>query len=397
MYQNHAQFRLQNGGLIMCGKKNTYIVILSVAVTLCVSLLICFILSFVYAKEQYGILSAITEQLVAEYPADEQRIVEIIKNSRHGDASNILMEYGFKTMDFIAPYAGVSVVTAVLFVIVFMLLLIVINHLIKSSYQKRIHELTQYLEQIDSGDDVEILFKKEDSFSLLQDEIYKTVTEMKAAKDKAVNERKEYADSLANIAHQIKTPVTAISLTAQTENNKGLKKQTDRLSRLVDSLLYISKIDAGVLNLKQDTVDVYTMLELSVETVEHIIHRKNITVKLPNHSEVHFIGDLDWSVEAFSNIIKNCAEHTLQNGTLELEYQANPLYTEITVKDDGHGFDKMDIKNIFKRFYQGKDSSNGIGIGLSIAKSIIEMQNGFITAENDKTGGARFNIRFYRH
>ncbi len=381
----------------MCGKKNTYIVILSVAVTLCVSLLICFILSFVYAKEQYGILSAITEQLVAEYPADEQRIVEIIKNSRHGDASNILMEYGFKTMDFIAPYAGVSVVTAVLFVIVFMLLLIVINHLIKSSYQKRIHELTQYLEQIDSGDDVEILFKKEDSFSLLQDEIYKTVTEMKAAKDKAVNERKEYADSLANIAHQIKTPVTAISLTAQTENNKGLKKQTDRLSRLVDSLLYISKIDAGVLNLKQDTVDVYTMLELSVETVEHIIHRKNITVKLPNHSEVHFIGDLDWSVEAFSNIIKNCAEHTLQNGTLELEYQANPLYTEITVKDDGHGFDKMDIKNIFKRFYQGKDSSNGIGIGLSIAKSIIEMQNGFITAENDKTGGARFNIRFYRH
>lgn len=156
----------------MCGKKNTYIVILSVAVTLCVSLLICFILSFVYAKEQYGMLSAITEQLVAEYPADEQHIVEIIKNSRHGDASNILMEYGFKTMDFIAPYAGVSVVTAVLFVIVFMLLLIVINHLIKSSYQKRIHELTQYLEQINSGDDVEILFKKEDSFSLLQDEIY---------------------------------------------------------------------------------------------------------------------------------------------------------------------------------------------------------------------------------
>ena len=103
----------------MCGKKNTYIVILSVAVTLCVSLLICFILSFVYAKEQYGILSAITEQLVAEYPADEQHIVEIIKNSRHGDASNILMEYGFKTMDFITPYAGVSAASAVLFVVVF--------------------------------------------------------------------------------------------------------------------------------------------------------------------------------------------------------------------------------------------------------------------------------------
>lgn len=288
----------------MCGKKNTYTVILSVAVTLCVSLLICFILSYVYAKEQYGILSAVTEQLVAEYPADEQHIVEIIKNSRHGDASNVLAEYGFETIDFITPYAGVSVVTAVLFVIVFIILLIGINHLIKSSYKKRINELTKYLEQINSGDDVGILLKKEDSFSLLQDEIYKTVTEMKTAKDKAVNERKEYADSLANIAHQIKTPVTAISLTAQTENNENLKKQADRLSRLVDSLLYISKIDAGVLNLKQDTVDVYTMLELSVETVEHIIHRKNITVKLPNHSEVNFNGDLDWSVEAFSISLK---------------------------------------------------------------------------------------------
>lgn len=342
-------------------------------------------------------LSAVTEQLVTEYPADEQHIVEIIKNSRHGDSSTVLAEYGFETIDFITPYAGVSAASAVLFVVVFMILLIGINHLIKSSYKKRIHELTQYLEQINSGDDVAILLKKEDSFSLLQDEMYKTVTEMKTAKDKAVNERKEYADSLANIAHQIKTPVTAISLTAQAEKNAGLKKQTDRLSRLVDSLLYISKIDAGVLNLKQDSVDVYTMLELSVETVEHIIHRKNITVKLPNHSEVNFNGDLDWSVEAFSNIIKNCAEHTPQNGTLEFEYQANPLYTEITVKDDGHGFDRRDIKNIFKRFYQGKDSSNGIGIGLSIAKSIIEMQNGFITAENDKKGGARFNIRFYRH
>ena len=144
----------------MCGKKNTYTVILSVAVTLCVSLLICFILSYVYAKEQYGILSAVTEQLVAEYPADEQHIVEIIKNSRHGDASNVLAEYGFETIDFITPYAGVSVVTAVLFVIVFIILLIGINHLIKSSYKKRINELTKYLEQINSGDDVGILLKR---------------------------------------------------------------------------------------------------------------------------------------------------------------------------------------------------------------------------------------------
>lgn len=361
-------------------------------------LLISTILSFVYARKQYEISSAITEELIKEYPDSEQKIIEIIKNNYLDEKNDeILKSYGFDVGSFMQPYIIISIVSIIICIFVFIILIIEIIKLVNEKNKKRICEITKYLEQINSGNDIAILLKKEDNFSILQDEIYKTVTEMKNEKNKAINEKIEFADSLANIAHQIKTPVTAISLMSQIENNENLKKQANRLDKLVDSLLLISKIDAGVLNLKKEEINVYTVLELSIEAVEELINKKNIEINLPNYKDVTFVGDLDWSTEAFINIIKNCIEHTDKNGKIDFEYKKNPLYTEIIIKDNGKGFDKEDLKNVFKRFYRGKNTSEGIGIGLSIAKSIIEMQNGFITAENSQEGGAMFNIRFYCH
>ncbi|MFR5876296.1 MAG: sensor histidine kinase [Eubacterium sp.] len=372
--------------------------LLIIAIVLCISLLTSVILSFIYANNQYRLTSALAEELIAEYPNSEQKIVEIIKNNRLGNIeNNALVSYGFSTIDFLKPYTITSSITAVACVIIFISLFAGIIYSVNKRNKNRIQELTVYLEQINAGKNVEIFDKKEDMFSTLQDEIYKTVTEMKIAKEKAVSERIEFADSLANIAHQIKTPLTNISLSTQIDNNTTVKKQIDRMSRLVESLLLMSKIDAGVIELKKNEVNVYTLLELSVEELEQIMNQKNINIELPNHADVSFIGDMEWSMEAFINIIKNCVEHTPENGKLIFDYYVNPLYTEITVKDNGTGFDKEDLKNMFKRFYQGKNSLGGIGIGLSIAKSIIEMQNGFITAENTKNGGAQFNIRFYCH
>lgn len=369
-----------------------------ITIVLCISLLTSVILSFVYANNQYLLTSALAEELIAQYPNSDQNIVEIIKSNHLGNAeNNTLTSYGFGISDFLQPYAVTSSITAATCVVIFIALLTGIIYSVNKKNKNRIQELTCYLEQINAGKDVEILDKKEDMFSTLQDEIYKTVTEMKIAKEKAIGERIEFADSLANIAHQIKTPLTNISLSTQLDNNTVIKKQIDRMSRLVESLLLMSKIDAGVIELKQNEVNVYTLLELSVEELEQIMNQKNIRIELPNHADVSFIGDMEWSMEAFINIIKNCVEHTPENGKLIFDYYVNPLYTEITVKDNGTGFDKEDLKNMFKRFYQGKNSLGGIGIGLSIAKSIIEMQNGFITAENAKTGGAQFNIRFYCH
>jgi signal transduction histidine kinase len=271
--------------------------------------------------------------------------------------------------------------------------------------KNRIQALTHYLAAVNSGNYTSILPDVEDEFSCLEDEIYKTITELRTAKENALKEKQNFAESLANIAHQIKTPAASLSVSAQLLKGKldererrKLTRQINQICQLTDALLTISRIDAGVLELKKNPIDVYTLLVLSAEALDDPIKEKNIHVVLPNHPEVSFVGDLDWSVEAFINLIKNSLEHMSDYGMLHFEYAQNPLYTEITIQDNGEGFNGNEIPHLFRRFYQGNPhKGSGTGIGLSISKSIIEMQNGFIQAKNMPQGGACFSIRFYRH
>lgn len=152
------------------------------------------------------------------------------------------------------------------------------------------------------------------------------------------------------------------------------------------------------LQLEKKEVDIFTLLELSAEAVDEIIRARKIRVDIPNHPDITFQGDMEWSTEAFTNLIKNCAEHTPEGGRIIMDYACNPLYTQIMLRDTGTGFVPEELPHVFERFYRGKDAGeNGIGIGLSLAKSLIEMQNGFLTAQNLPEGGACFTVRFYHH
>ena len=376
-------------------KKKLQYTIIIIAIILCISSFIGSLLSIFYAKNQYAIIGSIVEELILENPEDEQKILNIIKTKRFSENSNnILMSYGFEVSDLYNP--NISIALSVIFVVLFVGLILGIIYLINNKNKKRIYELTRYLEEMNMGNNAEI-FNKEDIFTPLENEIYKTVTQMKNERNKAIKDREEFAESLTNIAHQIKTPLTSMSLNSQIEENIKLTKQVDRLNKLVDSLLIMGKMDAGVLNLKKEKVDVYTLIELSMENLERMITEKNIKIELINCNNISFMGDLEWSIEALINILKNCIEHSPQNGKIEIEGISNSLYIEIIIRDNGEGFDKEEIRNIFKRFYRGKSLKKGIGVGLSIAKKIIELQNGFITAENSEKGGAKFNIRFYCH
>lgn len=375
-------------------KKLQYIIII-IAIILCISSFIGSLLSIFYAKNQYAIIGSIVEELILENPEDEQKILNIIKTKRfYENSNNILMSYGFEVSDLYNP--NISIALSVIFGVLFVWIILGIIYLINNKNKKRIYELTRYLEEMNMGNNAEI-FNKEDIFTPLENEIYKTVTQMKNERNKAIKDREEFAESLTNIAHQIKTPLTAMSLNSQIEENIKLTKQVDRLNKLVDSLLIMGKMDAGVLNLKKEKVDIYTLIELSMENLERMITEKNIKIELINCNNISFMGDLEWSIEALINILKNCIEHSHQNGKIEIEGISNSLYIEIIITDNGEGFDKEEIRNIFKRFYRGKSLKKGIGVGLSIAKKIIELQNGFITAENSEKGGAKFNIRFYCH
>lgn len=279
--------------------------------------------------------------------------------------------------------------------------------------RERIVELTDYLEQINVGGAVAVLATKEDAFSHLQDEMYKTVTELYRTREQAVLAKENYADNLANIAHQLKTPVTAAFLALQLLSNSQEKaqkhinqitKQLTRLQHLEEELLTLSRIDAGTLKLEHTQVDIYTVLNLAADNLNDLLSQRNIVVKIPDQGCVTFEGDMEWTMEAIMNLMKNCMEHAPEGSAIHCDYFSNPLYKEICIWDEGAGFAKEDIPHLFERFYRGqrsgkeiKNNDTGVGIGLSIARSILELQNGTITARNLPQGGACFQLKFYSH
>ena len=233
-------------------------------------------------------------------------------------------------------------------------------------------------------------------------------------KDAAVQAKNDFAENLSNIAHQIKTPVTAISLSLQTlseismknkyekDKMEQIKKQLIRLIHLEESLLVLSRLDAGTLLFQKEEVDIFTVLVLAADNLQELFVDSGTSIDIPELGEMAITADLDWTMEAIMNVMKNCMEHNT-GGTVHCSYGQNPLYTEILIWDEGDGFAKEDIPYLFKRFYRGRNAnrggnihSSGIGIGLALSKEIIEHQNGTIRAKNLTNGGACFEIRVYR-
>ncbi|MCI6044874.1 HAMP domain-containing histidine kinase [bacterium] len=271
--------------------------------------------------------------------------------------------------------------------------------------QKRIEGLTEYLEYVNTNGTGTIMVQREDDFSLLQDEISKTVTALCQVKEDAIKAKENYSDNLANIAHQLKTPITAAEISIQIlkqtcsdESIDKIERQLLRLTSLEEALLKLSRIDSGTLDLEYMPIDCYTVLNLAADNMNDLLIKKHVKIDIQENGCAVFMGDMEWTMEALMNLLKNCMEHTPFGGTVHCRYSQNPIYTEIVISDEGEGFTKEDLPHIFERFYRGKSSSNGgIGIGLSISKAIFEMQNGNITAKNLPDGGACYEIRIYRH
>ncbi len=360
------------------------------------------------AKNQYYILSSITHKVLSHYPQAKEDIFMLIKDSLKQMPSTsetlVLSDYGYTPKVFVGNYLYIVIPTLLASVILLFLLLLTLYHCHGKRKKNRILELTRYLEQLDREEASVLTNRQEDDFAILEDEIYKTLTKMRQMKEIALKERQNLADNLADISHQIKTPVAAISLMSQLLDNEEnhiciqrIQKQTSHLEYLTKTLLTLSRLDAKVLTIERKPVDIYTMLTLSLENLDTLVNQKKIHINLPNNPDLIYWGDLEWSIEAFTNLIKNCVEHTPEEGNIHIEYEENPLYIEIRIKDNGKGFSDKDLPHIFERFYRGENSiNNSTGIGLALAKAIIEEQKGFISAKNHPNG-ALFTVRFYSH
>ena len=381
--------------------KITFLFVLSVS--LIVAAVITFLLTLCYRHICFQMLGGLCERIIQSCPDSKQNVLELLKTQKfYTTEKDILSSFGYtpSTLKTVEP-AVLWIALSGFFAGIFLFLFAFWYWHRKSSL--RIQALTKYLEKINTGGQGLLFEASDDEFSKLQDEIYKTVTQLYQTRDDALTDRNNYAQNLSNIAHQLKTPITSISLTVQMakehpENARiaDIERQLYRLMHLEDALLLLSRIDAGGLVLERKPSDIFTILSLASENLYELYIRKGVSMDIPEMGELDINVDLDWTIEAVMNLMKNCIEAAQPDTTIHCSYEKNPLYAQIRVWDEGKGFAKKDLPHLFERFYRGEKAKNtGIGIGLSLSKSIIEMQNGSIRAFNLPNGGACFEIRFY--
>ena len=247
----------------------------------------------------------------------------------------------------------------------------------------------------------------EGELSILHSEIYKMTIRLREQQQTLTREKAYLADSIADISHQIRTPLTSINLLigllsepklTDVRRQQLIHELYELLSRidwLITTLLKISRLDAGTVQFKQEQVSLEELLKKSCVTL--LIPMELRGQELLIHADGAFRGDLPWTCEAIGNIVKNCMEHTPEGGRIEIDAAENALYSEIIIKDNGTGISPEDLPHIFERFYKGKDSDGkSFGIGLALSRMIITGQGGTVKAENRKPAGAMFTIRFYK-
>lgn len=288
-------------------------------------------------------------------------------------------------------------------------LLCLLFYLFTRARYQNISGLSAQIDLILHGRDaLDIAACDEGELSILQSELYKMTIRLKEQADAQKLEKLNLSDALANIAHQLRTPLTSMRLIAaflqdpelSSDRRLVLARELEQLLAHVDwlltTLLKIAKIDAGTAVFQKECIRVKDLLTLAAKPFDIPLEIRQIALTISGDFEACFTGDLQWSAEALGNMIKNAMEHMPGGGALALEVTANPLYTQLTVKDTGTGIAPEDLPHIFERFYQGKNNqSNSFGVGLALSRMILARQNATVKVSNNPEGGACFTIRYY--
>lgn len=281
-------------------------------------------------------------------------------------------------------------------------------HLATERYRyRRLQKLSQDLDKLlVSGIPLPIREYSEGELSILANQMQKLTLRLTESAEAMRKEKVFLADSLADISHQLRTPLTAMNLTTSmlrspslTEEKRmeltgELRNLLARTDWLVETLLKLSKLDAGTVKLTRQNVSVGQLIQRAAQPIAIAMELRSQSLEIDCGEEV-LLCDPVWTAEALGNILKNCMEHTPENGKISIAVNQNPLFTQIDVEDTGSGFDPKDIPHLFERFYKGSNASqNSYGIGLALARTVITAQDGTIQAMN-RDNGARFVIKFY--
>lgn len=282
-------------------------------------------------------------------------------------------------------------------------------YFVSRSRYKKMAELSALIDTILHGrEEFLISQEREGELSLLENEIQKMFISLREKTELLEKEKSFLSDSMADISHQLRTPLTSINIIITLLQSEELSREkrfslvsdlsklVKRIDDLVTILLKLSKIDAGTVTFEKKDVLVKDLVRQAFLPLEVAFDVREQSLAVSCNDEV-FTGDISWTAEAIGNILKNCSEHAGQGGKITVTSRETPMFTEIKIKDSGKGFFEEDIPHLFERFYKGKNSSeDSYGIGLSLSRAIITGQNGSIRAENAKEGGALFTVKFFK-
>ena len=307
-------------------------------------------------------------------------------------------------------YTNIYIATAIILAI--FILITIYFLIVLSKNEEEIKNMRVYLQEIANRNysfDLDNISESE--MSNLKEEIYKIILELKEKSENLADDRETLSNYLADISHQLRTPLMAITVMTdaiiENENNLdsdtrkfiyGISNQLNQINWLVNNLLKMAQLDTKSIVLNIEQTNLKELFDTIKDNFNIFLEEKNI--EIIEHIDTNIIINIDkkWMIEAIENILKNCIEYSENNSTIKIKCNQNPLYTEISIEDHGKGIFKEDLPKIFDKFYKGKNSSsNSFGIGLSLAKSIIEGHNGEIAVKSDENRGTKFIIKLYNY
>lgn len=361
-----------------------------------------------YNNKIVNIISTIKEK----YPEiKDDEIFDVIKNKVK---TNTFNRYSFDLDGIVLIKENKTIFVSYFIILLFIYLIICLVYLTiiinnDKMKEKEINEVIKIIEEINNKN---YSFKmkdiNEEDLSLLKNEIYKTTIMLNEISEISKKDKKELEESLEDISHQLKTPLTSILIMIDTllddedmdQNTRedflrNMKREVMNINFLVKSILKLSRLDTNTVKFISKKESVKEIINEAILNVSLLSDLKNVKIET-NLSDSFIICDYKWQIEALTNILKNSIEHSYENNKVLIESSENNAYVKIIIKDFGTGIAKEDINHIFERFYKGKDSDyDSIGIGLALSKSIIEKQNGKISVESSDDG-TTFTIKYFK-
>ena len=361
------------------------------------------------------LIGNLISEIKEEYPElDTNKLVSILNKDQLENNLNILEEYGIDIQNESISLSNQRIINKMIIssfiIIILFVLTIIISILVYNIiFNKKINKITNYVEEINKKNyKLDILSNKENSISLLQNEIYKTMVMLKEAADNSSNDKIQLKDSLSDISHQLKTPLTSISIMldniiddpdmkrdVREDFIRDIKREINNINFLVQNILKLSKFDATTINFSSEYIHVKDLIAESVRNVSALSDLKNVKVEVKCDKSMKIKGDFKWEIEALTNIIKNSIEHATSDSTVTITATDNRIFGIISINNKGETIPKKEISHIFERFYKGTNSNkDSVGIGLALAKTIIEHDGGTISVES-QDNETEFKIKYF--